>query len=755
MDGNMVYKILMTAMSLDIGGAETHILELAKELKQRGHDVTVVSNGGVYTAELAENGIEHVTLPLHNKKIRSVIKSYFGLKKIIKSGGFDVVHAHARIPAFICGLLEKRLHFRFVTTAHLTFNINFLWKRITNWGEKSLAVSEDIKDYLIKNYNLYPDNISVTINGIDRKKFSSTVEYGDIVDEFGLDKSKRRIVYVSRIDSDRSAVAFMLVEIAERLYNYNNNVEITIVGGGSDYNRLRAAVEKANSKIGFEVIKLTGARADINKFIAYSEIVVAVSRSALEAMSAEKTVIIAGNEGYLGLFEPEMTNIAVMTNFCCRGCENSEPNKLYKDIVRALELSPAEKAAHGRYNSELIDRYYSVRQMADDAEKMYSSVMYPHGYRTSDVVISGYYGFGNLGDDSLLQMIIKNLREKKPDIKITVLSKKPAVTSRTYGVKSVGRINYPAVNREIKRSRLLINGGGSLLQNTTSMRSLIYYISIMKLAVKKNVKMMLYASGIGPLYGEKSRKMVRDILEKTDVISLREDISKRDLRDIGVKNANVYVSSDPAFCIEAADDERIAYILNREKIKIGDNAKIFIVSLREWNRSAPDFEEKMAELCAYIMEKYGIMPLFVVMQEEKDRGICIRIRNEIKSRCECIGVEINEIRIIGNLSASELVGLFSRAEFVIGMRLHALIYAAVAAVPVIGLNYDPKITSVMAMLEQNRIIDVNAPDEIKMRRYTDEMIMDRENISAAIAKRASELKHCCEIDAENAVNLLK
>ena len=135
-------KILMCAMALDIGGAETHVLELSRALCSMGHSVTVASNGGAYVRELEACGIKHVRIPLHTKAPSRVIKSYFALKKLIKKEKFDIVHAHARIPAFVCGLLHPVLHFRFVTTAHWVFDVNALWKRIAYWGEKTVAVSE-------------------------------------------------------------------------------------------------------------------------------------------------------------------------------------------------------------------------------------------------------------------------------------------------------------------------------------------------------------------------------------------------------------------------------------------------------------------------------------------------------------------------------------------------------------------------------------------------------------------------------------
>ena len=97
-------KALLVLMGMEIGGAETHVLELSSALKARGVDVLIASNGGIYTNELEKMGIKHFTLPLHNKKIGNLIKSYIGLKKIIKKEKPDVVHGHARIPSLISKL---------------------------------------------------------------------------------------------------------------------------------------------------------------------------------------------------------------------------------------------------------------------------------------------------------------------------------------------------------------------------------------------------------------------------------------------------------------------------------------------------------------------------------------------------------------------------------------------------------------------------------------------------------------------------
>ena len=173
-------------MWMIIGGAETHVVELSRGLAALGHDVTVASNGGVYVDELLRSGVKHFTVPLHTKNPASMMKSYRKLKKLIKREKFDIVHAHSRIPAFICGALSRRMGFRFVTSTHAVFKVNPLLEKVSDWGERTFAVSSDIKQYLIDNYEVPSDLITLTINGIDTERFSKKASADGVIAELSL-----------------------------------------------------------------------------------------------------------------------------------------------------------------------------------------------------------------------------------------------------------------------------------------------------------------------------------------------------------------------------------------------------------------------------------------------------------------------------------------------------------------------------------------------------------------------------------------
>lgn len=371
----MKKNILMLLMKLDIGGAETHVAELSKELHRRGFNVVVASNGGVYTSELEAAGIKHYIVPLQNKNPSNVIKSYKLIKEIIEKEKIDIVHSHARIPSFIAGKLHKKMKFPFVTTAHWVFTTKYGLKYITNWGEETIAVSEDIKKYLMDNYKIPEDKITVTINGIDTDKFSPDTDGGKVREEFGLKESDRVIVYVSRMDTDRSLAAHMLIEGLVKLDKLVDGLKLLIVGGGNDFDKIAEEAKKVNETLGREAVLLAGARTEINEFVANAELFVGVSRAALEAMAAGKPTIIAGNEGYIGLFDEDKAELAYSTNFCCRGCEMTTEEKMTQDIGNFFGMWDDDKKRLSEYSREYIKEHYSVKRMADDAEKVYKSVL--------------------------------------------------------------------------------------------------------------------------------------------------------------------------------------------------------------------------------------------------------------------------------------------------------------------------------------------------------------------------------------------
>ena len=676
-------KILMATMGLDIGGAETHIVELSKQLKQQGHDIAIISNGGVYVPEITAAGIRHYEAPLHLRNVGTMIKARGILKEVIAKENPDVVHAHARIPAFLCGTLHKSMKFPFVTTAHWVFTSKGVLRYLTNWGQRTVAVSDDIKAYLIREYGLPAENISVTINGIDTEKFSPAVSGEEVIAEFGLDKSRPILSYVSRMDEDRALVARQLIEIAPELDKRVPGVQLLIAGGGNVYDELLAKAKEVNAAMGRTCITMPGARTDINKIVAAGEVFVGVSRAALEAMAAAKPVIVAGNEGYHGLFTADKLEEAQAGNFCCRGLPLSEPKVLLEDVSAALNLSAQEKEKVGAYGRQVIFDHYSVRRMAGDCLAMYEQAR----RKKYNVVMSGYYGFSNTGDDAILESICKGVRAVSDEVKLTVLSKDPELTRKQYGLSAVPRFNIPQVISALKKSDLLLSGGGSLLQDTTSTRSLVYYLSVMNLARMLSKPVMLYANGIGPVRKQANRSRVRKAVEQAAAVTLRDHSSAKELREMGVQRADLTVTADPVFRLESAEPARARELMAQAGLPEG--RPFVAVSVRDW-AAARNFPAGLAALCDHLRRNYDMEVLFLLMQPSVDRGMTEAVRKEMKEPSYVLQAAT---------TPREMMAVLGQAKLCLAMRLHTLIFAARMAVPTLGLVYDPKVASFLEELE--------------------------------------------------------
>ncbi len=734
-------KILMATMKMEIGGAETHILELARELVRRGHSVTVISAGGVFVPELEASGVRHLYAPLHTRRPDCVARAYAVLRRAIRDGGYDVVHAHARIPALLCHLLCRRYRVRFVTTAHLNFHVNFMWRLLSKWGERTIAVSDDIKRYLIDDYGVCADNISVTINGIDTRAYTPDMDAQGVAKELALTDGAPCVVCVSRMDTDRSAAPILLAEIAPDLCMAHPGLEIVLVGDGNDRERLMQAADAANAQIGRRAVILTGARTDINRLIAAGDLFVGVSRAALEAMAMAKPVVLAGNQGYLGLFTEDKLAVAYESNFCCRGADALSRDSLLFDVSAALSMTADERVALGAVCRDVVLKHYSVSRMAEDYLAVYESVRPFSPFRHGDLLFCGYYGFGNMGDDSLLRAIITNLRTLQPDVRITVMSKAPKQTRARYGTNAVNRFSVPAVLCAMRHARVLVFGGGNLLQDGSSARSILYYTWILKMAKRCGCKIMVYANGIGPLHLEKSRKAAAQALSIADVITLREEDSVRECEALGVRCPDIRLTADPVFTLHEAEDSWVRGLC--AQLGILPEKRYFALALRDWKTDRAENAERMARICDAVSTELGLIPVFLPMHDPLD----VDINRTVAGLCQC------ETIVVSGLVGGEMLGILRRMEFVAAMRLHTLIYACAVGTPGIELAYDRKLRAFMQRTGQPFTLD--EPDLAMFLSAARALCEEREAYSAPLRALREEFSALSMQDARLALSLLE
>ncbi len=345
------------------------------------------------------------------------------------------------------------------------------------------------------------------------------------------------------------------------------------------------------------------------------------------------------------------------------------------------------------------------------------------------VLLSGFYGMGNAGDEAVLAASVQMLRAVC-EMPIRVLSGEPNATAADLGVESYPRMHPRSVLAACRASRLLLSGGGSLLQDRTSVRSLFYYLAVLWLGRRTGARTMIWAQGVGPLDRPASRRAVAAVLRQCDAITVRDEESASLLREIGVTALTAEVTADPVFALAPVESPVVRECL-------GPTPEIAI-ALRPWP-GADGLLDALAEELPRDLA-YQLWAL----QPETDLPIAERLAGRIPNarvvRCR--------------LSPGEWVALAEHAQGVLAMRLHALIFAANRAVPVAGISYDPKVDALLASLDQPLVGRVDA--------------LDREQLRSALAsmdsrspgrehrlRRAAELRASAGRSAAVALELLR
>ncbi len=298
------------------------------------------------------------------------------------------------------------------------------------------------------------------------------------------------------------------------------------------------------------------------------------------------------------------------------------------------------------------------------------------------VVISGYYGFDNFGDEAILSVLTDCLTGKAD---VTVFSANPEKTAKEYFVNSVQTFDYARVSNAIMNSDVLISGGGSLLQDVTSAKSLIYYCWVIMMAQLCGKKTAIFAQGIGPLEHFGTRFLVKSLLKKCDYISVRDEESQQLLEQWGIKSE---LLCDPI------------YSLNFEPV--GKRCSVG-VQLRDFKIVNNKFLHELAEAVAQnfahkVIEVYSL-------QDAIDLDVC----RKFVAHLHTINPNI-EAKIVSSLSVHEAIEKISGLEYMIGMRFHALLVALKCGVKSLAINYDPKVQKLaqehnMPLIETNNYGD--------------------------------------------------
>ncbi|WP_274362485.1 polysaccharide pyruvyl transferase CsaB [Paenibacillus thermotolerans] len=306
------------------------------------------------------------------------------------------------------------------------------------------------------------------------------------------------------------------------------------------------------------------------------------------------------------------------------------------------------------------------------------------------IVISGYYGFRNSGDEAVLHSIVSALREEseRQGVSVTpvVLSANPAETARMYGVEAVHRMRPKELISAVRSAGALISGGGSLLQDVTGVKTIPYYLGVIKLAQLMGKPTYVYAQGIGPvlrrgLFGP----MIRSVLRACKYVSVRDEESKELLAALGLNGKEVQVVPDPVMGLGVSA---------RLRRSGADRGKTVGVSVRFWREDRADLDAVAVGL-ALLMERSDCGVTFLPFHLPSDLDASRVVAEKLLS----MGFGPDRVTVHpGTEHPEDMLREVSQCAALIGMRLHSLIYAATSFIPAIGVSYDPKIDQFLRRL---------------------------------------------------------
>ncbi len=366
-------SVIITTMSLNLGGAETHVVSLAKELHQRGYRVTVASSGGQYVPLL--HPVPHVTIPLHSRLPHKLLGGRRLFGRLVKSEKPQLLHAHGRIPAWVCQHSSDKLDIPLVTTHHGVYASGLPWKWVTVPGDHTIAVSHDVSDHLQAAFGFRPENITIIPNGIDLSLYKPQAK-PEAARQLELDGDTTIISHLSRLDGEFADTALCLISACEQLLHRWPDLQLVIAGHGNRMKEVRLRAQEARIRV-----HLLGALVDTVPVFNTADVVVAVARTAMEALACQRPVIIAGEGGLVGPLTYANQTALEEANFTARtlGQElNADRMSCLIDFVLGHSTLREEMAQLGR---PLIEKKHSIGATTEAIMEVYDNVIQSHKKR--------------------------------------------------------------------------------------------------------------------------------------------------------------------------------------------------------------------------------------------------------------------------------------------------------------------------------------------------------------------------------------
>ncbi len=707
-------RILLFAAGGDIGGGKTHILSLARELSDR-NDLKILSfRKGVLADEgrlmglsvdVLDNGLN---VALDMKMVLNAVDDFRP----------DIIHCHGA-KANMYGVLVKKLRsVTVMTTVHSDPKLDYLgmpWKQLTyglinNIALRNMDFYIAVADRMEKNLierGFDPQKIFTIFNGLD---FSSAKnipkppkpERDDIV--VGI---AGRLTAIKDISTVIRAFA--------HAYGRNKRLRLAIAGTGEEEKQLKslAGELKISDRVDF-----VGWVDDIHGFFSGVDINVLASLSEGFPYS-----LLEGAHEHCPAVASRVGGIPALIDHGENGFlfEAGDVTALSEYIyLLSVDYDLRTRLAENLFKRARSD--FSLTKMCEQQERVYHSILKRkrQGSRYG-AVICGAYGRGNAGDEAILKAILLQFREIDSDMPFWVMSRNKWETRVAHKVRSMYIFNLFSLFRNLRRARIFINGGGSLIQDVTSSRSLYFYLFTLKAAKWCGCRIIMYGCGIGPINSAFNRRVAAAILNETaEIISLRDSISLNVLKEMKVDRPRILLAADPTVNLSKAGPEEVEKAFSSEGVP-GDVPKIGFC-LRNW----PGFHrpEIVASAADYAFNTYGLLPVFLPIEIPKDESAADKVASYMKSPYYACRKKHQ---------VEELIGMLGSMEAVVGMRLHSLVFATAGESPVIGISYDIKVDSFINDIGSSACISLTDLNEEWLCREIDAAVINgRSRAKAAL-----------------------
>ena len=688
-------KILTLISGGDVGGAKTHVLGLFQALSRR-MDVTMVCfMEGDFARDAREMGIDVRVFPGWDlPKVRRQ------LLDLIREEKFDLIHSHGSRGNFnawllrSCGLpllatvhSDPKLDYMGRPAAGLVFGTmnRFALKRM----DYLTGVSDSMAELMIAR-GFRADRVFTIYNGVDLNDKGAALSRAEFLKAHGIQEEPGAVYagIAARLNPVKD-IATLIRGFAGALKSAPQ-LRLLIAGDGSQENELKALAESlgVSDKVHFlgwvDGTDSFYAALDINTLTSLSETFPYALTEGVRWHCATVSSRVGGvpkliDHGVSGYLFPAGDDQALARHLA--GLANDEGLR--------------QRFADALY--EKTKRLYSLEATVQTQQDIYETILRQRARKDGKrdtVAVCGAYGRGNAGDEAILRSILSELREADPDVPVCVVSRRPKETRVLHRVQAIHTFDIIGFSRLCRRLRLYLNGGGSLIQDVTSHRSLWFYLYTLREAKRQGVPVVMYGCGIGPVTGPRNRRLAAKVISRNaDVITLRESNSVEELNALGVSGPEIVLAADPSLMLSAAGEEETDSLLLSAGLDPHGSYAAFI--LRPW----PGFAEKAAELAkaADKLAAEGLTPVFLTIDRTKDVQAVNAVAPLMKSK---------PVILPEDYSAESMTGLLSRMRVVVSMRLHGLIFAAGHGAPLVGIVYDPKVRSFLRYIGQENAVDL-------------------------------------------------